>query len=102
MFFTLLVAKDLSGLPTGLVVPVGLGVAGTCLLVSGLLRFPWAYVVGSLLQVLLVLAGLVVPVMFGLGAVFALLWFLALYLAARVGRIRQAQESAAPQPPRDG
>lgn len=99
VFFTLLVAKDLSGLGTGLVVPVGLGVAGACLLLTGLLRFGWAYLLGSLLQVVLVLSGLVVPVMFGLGTVFAALWFLALYLAVRVGRIRRQQAAAAESPP---
>lgn len=98
VFFTVLVAKDLSGLGAGRVVPVGLGVAAACLLLTGLLRFGWAYVVGSLLQVVLVLAGLVVPVMFALGTVFALLWFLALYLAVRVGRIRQQQETEAAPP----
>ena len=50
---------------------------------------------GSLLQVLLILAGLVVPVMFFLGAVFAALWVLAIYLGRRVARI---QADRGPQP----
>ncbi len=59
----------------------------SCLVLTGLLRYGWAYVAGSLLQVLLILAGLVVPVMFFLGAVFAALWVLAIYLGRRVARL---------------
>ena len=87
--FALLVAKDLTAVPTATLLWVGGGTAAGCLLLAGLLRRRWAYAAGSVLQLVLVLAGLVVPVMFFLGAVFALLWFLSLYLAARVDRLAQ-------------
>ena len=51
-----------------------------------------------MLQVLLVAAGFVVPVMFFLGAVFAGLWFLALYLGRRVERL-QADRGPDPDEP---
>ena len=86
VFFALLVAANLSDLPRATVVTVGLAAVLGCLLLTGLLRFRWAYAVGSLLQVLLVLSGLVVPLMFVVGTIFAGLWFLSLYLAAQVER----------------
>jgi len=50
--------------------------------------------VASSLQVALVAAGLVVPVMFFLGLVFAALWFLAIHLGRKVERL-QAERAAA-------
>jgi len=61
--------------------------------VAGLLRRPWGYALGSALQVPVVAAGFVVPAMFLLGAVFAGLWFFALYLGRRVEHL-QAQRAA--------
>jgi hypothetical protein len=63
------------------------GLGGTilalaCLLTAGLLRYPWGYTVGWVLQGLLVASGFVVTAMFFLGALFALLW----YVGLRVGR----------------
>lgn len=84
--FATLVAKDLSDVSTGAVLGVGLGAAVLCLLLAGLLRHRWAYPLGSALQVLLVLSGFVVTAMFFVGAVFAALWFLSLYLARKVER----------------
>lgn len=82
----------------GLAVPVAVQVSGTDLLTAGigagalltctlvvtaLLRYRWAYVAGSALQVLLVASGVVVPAMYFLGAVFAALWVAALWLGSR-------------------
>jgi hypothetical protein len=88
LFFATLVAKDLSSVDESTLWVVGGAGAAACLLLTGLLRFRWAYVAVSLLQVLLILAGLVVPVMFFLGAVFAALWVLAIYLGRRVARLQ--------------
>ena len=100
--FAMLVAKDLTDVSTRALMSVGGGGALACLLLSGLLRRRWAYVAGSLLQVLLVLSGLVVPTMFLLGAVFAALWFLSLYLAVRVGRTQSAfARKSSPNTPTD-
>ena len=43
----------------------------------------WALVVGSLLQATVIAAGVVVPAMFVLGAVFAGLWAVAIWLGLR-------------------
>ncbi len=50
---------------------------------AGLLRHAWAYALGTLLQVAVLATGLVIPVMWVLGGIFALLWLLALHLGAK-------------------
>ena len=68
-----------------------------CLLVAGLLRRPWGYAAGSALQVAVVATGFWVPTMFFLGAVFAVLWFVALRTGARIERDRAAYAAAHPE-----
>ena len=63
---------------------VGLGLTVACLVTAGLLRKPWAYLVGWALQVASVALGFVVPMMFFLGAVFAALWAGAYFLGRRI------------------
>lgn len=65
------------------------GIAGgtaavLCILLTGLLRYRWAYVAGSVLQVLVILSGFVVSTMFFLGAIFAALWITAIWLGRTV------------------
>jgi hypothetical protein len=96
VFFAALVALDLSDVDQATVWWTGGSVAVACVVTAGLLRRPWGYVVGSLLQVLVVAAGVVVPVMYFLGLVFAALWFLALHLGRKVERL---QSGRVPDPP---
>lgn len=84
VLFATLVALDLTDIDHGTLWAVGGSAALLCVLLAGLLRHRWAFVAGSVLQVALVAAGLVVPVMFFLGLVFGGLWFVALYLGRRV------------------
>jgi hypothetical protein len=88
LLFATLVALDLSDVGDATLWTVGGGGAALCVVLAGLLRHRWAYPVASSLQVALVAAGFVVPVMFFLGAVFAGLWFLALHLGRRVERLQ--------------
>jgi len=88
LFFATLVAAELSDLDGSTVWAVGGGGALACLVVTALLRYAWAYVAGSLVQIVLILSGVVVPVMFFLGAVFTGLWVLAIYLGRRVARLQ--------------
>jgi hypothetical protein len=76
-------------------VSVGVGVALLCVIVAGLLRRRIGYQLGWLAQVVAIALGFVVPTMFILGAVFALLWFLTL----RLGRIIEEQQRASGTPP---
>jgi cbb3-type cytochrome oxidase subunit 3 len=90
VFFAGLVAKDLSSLPSGAALALFSSLAVACLLVAGLLRSPIGYVAGWIVQVAAVASGFWVPVMFFLGGVFALLWWVALRQGARIERERAA------------
>ncbi len=65
---------------------VGLGLAVLCLLLAGMLRSPWAYSLGYVVQVAAVGLGFVISMMFLLGGVFALLWTSADYLGRKIER----------------
>ena len=79
---------------TGTAVTVGVGLAVVCLLLAGMLRAEWAYGAGYLVQVAAIGLGFVVPVMFGLGAVFAALWTAADLLGRKIERERAAAWAA--------
>ena len=83
-------------LTTALVVGLGLTVA--CLVLAGLLRRDWAYGAGWAVQVAAIGLGFVIPLMFFLGAVFALLWGAAVFLGNKIERERAAAY-AAQRPP---
>lgn len=67
---------------------IGLGLTVLCILTAGMLRHPWAYSLGWAIQVAAVALGVVVPAMFALGGVFALLWGMADVLGRRIERER--------------
>ena len=73
---------------TSTAVSVGLGLAVVCLLLAGMLRAEWAYVAGYVVQAAAIALGFVVPVMFGLGVVFAVLWAAADLLGRKIERER--------------
>lgn len=60
------------------------GLAVACLVLAGLLRFPWAITVGHVLQVLMIAAGFMVPTMFFLGFLFGALWVTAIWMGRKV------------------
>ena len=67
---------------------IGLGLTVACLLLAGMLRSSWAYGAGWLIQVAALGLGFVVPLMFVLGAIFALLWGTAYFLGRKIERER--------------
>ncbi len=69
---------------------VGLGLAVVCVLVCGLLRRPWAMWLGHAVQVVAVGLGFVVPMMFFVGGLFALLWIMAYVLGLRIAEEKLA------------
>jgi hypothetical protein len=99
VFFAGLVAKDLSSLSTGAALGLTGGLALACLVTAGLLRHRAGYAVGWVLQVAVVGLGFWVPVMFALGGVFGLLWFLALRLGRQAEADALARHAAAQQTP---
>jgi hypothetical protein len=65
---------------------IGGGLAFCALLLSGLVgrpRMGWALKAGTVLQVAVIAAGIVVPAMYALGVIFAALWVTGIWLARR-------------------
>lgn len=56
----------------------------------GLLRYSWGYVVGWVLQVLIIAAGVLNPAMFFVGALFGGMWWYGMVAGARIDRNRTA------------
>ena len=82
---------------------IGGGLAVCALLLSGLVgrpRMAWALVAGTVLQVLVIAAGVVVPAMYILGVIFAALWITGIWLAHRLATTPpgSAQPPATPAP----
>ncbi|MQW76625.1 DUF4233 domain-containing protein [Nocardioides sp. dk4132] len=73
---------------------VGIGLTVVCLLLAGMLRREWAYAAGWVVQVVAIALGFVVPMMFLLGAIFALLWGTAYFLGKRIETERAAAWAA--------
>jgi Protein of unknown function (DUF4233) len=90
VFFATLVALDLSDIDHTSLWLVCATASVACLTLAGLLRRRWAFIAGSVLQLLIIGTGVVVPTMFFLGAVFAGLWALAIFLGRRVERLQAA------------
>ena len=90
LFFGLVAAKLAPG--GGWQLAVGLGIASV--LLSGLLRFRWAYSLGWALQVAFFAAGFWVTAMFPLGAIFAGLWWAGLHYGAKGEQIKAERMKA--------
>ena len=82
---------SVSGVDTSTALWVGLGLAVACFLLAGVLRGEWAYALGWVLQGVAIALGFVIPLMFVLGAVFALLWGTAYFLGRKIERERAAR-----------
>jgi len=78
------VAIRLGGIEPAVAVGAALGLAVLCVVVAGLLKRPFAYVAGSVVQVLAICLGVLVPMMYFLGSIFAVLWITAIFVARRV------------------
>ena len=85
---------SIAGVATGTALGVGLGLALACLLLAGMLRAEWAYAAGWVVQGAAIALGSVIPLMFVLGAIFALLWGAADLLGRKIERERAAAWAA--------
>ncbi len=72
---------------------IGIALAGLLVLTVGVITKPIAVPIGWVLQVLVIASGIVVPTMFLVGGLFALLWFYAVRNGQRVDRARELPES---------
>jgi Protein of unknown function (DUF4233) len=81
------VAIVMEHLRHGVAAGVGGALAVCAVLLSGVVGRPgmgWALWAGSVLQVLVIAAGVVVPAMYVLGTIFAALWITGIWLARRL------------------
>lgn len=85
---------SVAGVDTVTALAVGLGLTLLCVLLAGMLRAEWAYLVGYAVQAVAIALGLVVPMMFFLGVVFAALWTGADLLGRKIERERAAAWAA--------
>ncbi len=67
---------------------VGIGSAVAAVVIAGLLRFEWAYWLGTALQLVAIGMGFVVSAMFVLGLGFGALWTTAYWLGRKIERER--------------
>ena len=88
------VMVSVSDVALGTALAVGLGLMVACLLLAGMLRAEWAYTLGWVVQVAAIGLGFVVPLMFVLGAIFALLWGTGYFLGRKIERERAAAYAA--------
>lgn len=93
--FAALVAMTQSSLGKSQSLVLGGALAVLCFVAAGLLRSSIGVVFGGVLQVMIVLTGVWVPMMFFLGAVFAALWVTALRIGGRIDREKAAYAEAA-------
>jgi cytochrome bd-type quinol oxidase subunit 1 len=80
----------------GLAGGIGGGLAVLAVVIGGVVgrpRMGWAVYAGTVLQVLVIAAGVVVPAMYVLGVIFAALWVTGLWLARRYADPRPAEHS---------
>ena len=88
------VMVTIANVELGTALAIGLGLTVICLLLAGMLRNEWAYGAGWLVQVAAIGLGFVVPLMFFVGALFALLWGTAYFLGRKIERERAAAYAA--------
>jgi len=96
-------AKTLEHVSGGKAALVGGGIALLAILLAGVVgrpRMRWALYAGSVLQLLVIASGVLLPAMYILGAIFTALWFTGIWLARKVeseaaARAREAASASA-------
>ncbi|MEZ0164313.1 DUF4233 domain-containing protein [Kineococcus sp. LSe6-4] len=88
VFFATLVAYGLVPMAqrSATYLVVGGALVLLCLLAAGMLRRRGGYALGWVLQVAIVAGGFVVPLMFAVGGVFAIIWVCAIVVGNRIER----------------
>lgn len=76
---------SVAGLRSAVAVPLGLGAVVAALVAAGLCRRGRiGYIAGWIVQTLAIAGGFVVPVMFAIGGIFAVLWLVLMRIGPRV------------------
>ena len=86
-------AKMLEHVPGGTAAAVGGVLALLAILLAGFVgRRRWALYAGSVLQLLVIASGVMVPAMYVLGVIFTALWFTGIWLARKVESAQRASQ----------
>lgn len=86
-------AKTLEHVPGGTAAAVGGVLALLAILLAGFVgRRRWALYAGSVLQLLVIASGVMIPAMYVLGAIFTALWFTGIWLARKVESAQRASQ----------
>ncbi|MFF2038839.1 DUF4233 domain-containing protein [Kitasatospora sp. NPDC048239] len=94
VLFAGLVAMQLSDVPTATVWTVSGIAMALCVLLCGMINRPGAVAVGWALQIGLIASGFILPTMFGLGVVFAGLWWCSVHYGRKVDAFKAARAAA--------
>jgi len=92
VFFATLVAFGLKVAPAEWVWGIGLGLTIAFLLTPAILGKPGSYIWGSLLQVVVLLTGIWVGLMFFVGGIFVCLWIWAMIAGITIDKARTAYQ----------
>ena len=82
------VAITIEHLQHGVAIGVGGGLALGAVVLAGLVgRGRWALIAGTVLQILIIVAGIEVPALYVLGVIFAAFWFTGIWMANRLEQV---------------
>ncbi|MGW3072544.1 DUF4233 domain-containing protein [Kitasatospora sp. NPDC001132] len=94
IMFAALVAMRLSDVSTGEIWTVSGIAMALCIALCGMINRPGAVQIGWALQIGLIAAGFILPTMFGLGVVFAGLWWCSVHYGRKVDDFKAARAAA--------
>ncbi|MGW1174180.1 DUF4233 domain-containing protein [Kitasatospora sp. NPDC002543] len=94
IMFAALVAMRLSDVSNAEIWTVSGIAMALCILLCGMINRPGAVQIGWALQIGLIAAGFVLPTMFGLGVVFAGLWWCSVHYGRKVDDFKAARAAA--------
>jgi Protein of unknown function (DUF4233) len=100
MLLTIVPSMTLEHVHGGVAGGVGGGLALVALLLAGMVGRPgkgWALTAGSVYQILVISAGVVLPALYVLGVIFGALWVTGIWLARRIEQqtLERQQQAAA-------
>lgn len=95
VLFAALVAMQLSSVSTATVWIVSGIAMALCIALCGMINRPGAVQIGWALQIGLIASGFVLPTMFGLGVVFAGLWWCSVHYGRKVDAFKTARAAEA-------
>ena len=94
VMFAALVAMQLTSVPAVTIWTVSGVAIVLCVLLCGMITRPGAVAVGWALQLGLIAGGLVLPTMYGLGLVFAGLWWCSVHYGRKIDAIKAERAAA--------